>query len=174
MTLRSMVLTTGLVVCASTASAVTFEGTTVGGPTWQRPVEGAPPTSLSGIATAVPYTATPFSVTVSGTYIFVSQTTVPVIWDNFTLLYQGSFDPASALANVLIGDDDFTNTAGMSGFTSVLTAGASYFFITTGFGNSDDGGFSNSIIGPGRVVIPGPIFADGFESGTFTWSATLP
>ncbi len=122
----------------------------------------------------MPYVSTPFSVTLGGTYVFVSQTTVPVIWDNFTLLYQGSFDAASPLANVLLGDDDFTNTAGMSGFTSVLTAGTSYFFITTGFGNSDDGAFSNSIIGPGRVILPGPIFVDGFEDGTFTWSATQP
>ena len=73
-----------------------------------------------------------------------------------------------------LGDDDFTNTAGMSGFTSVLTAGTSYFFITTGFGNSDDGAFSNSIIGPGRVILPGPIFVDGFETGNFTWSSTQP
>ena len=163
-----------LFVCASSANAITFEGTTVGGPTWNRPVEGAPPPSLSGIATAVPYLSTPFSVTLGGTYVFVSQTTVPVIWDNFTLLYEDSFDAATPLANALIGDDDFTNTAGMSGFTSVLTAGTSYFFITTGFGNSDDGAFSNSIIGPGRVILPGPVFVDGFDDGTFTWSATQP
>jgi hypothetical protein len=169
-----MLVAVALFATASAVAAITFEGTTVGGPTWQRPVEGAPPTSLSGIATAVPYVSTPFSVTVGGTYVFVSQTTVPVIWDNFTLLYQGSFAAASPLANVLLGDDDFTNTAGMSGFTSVLTAGTSYFFVTTGFGNSDDGAFSNSIIGPGRVVLPGPVFADGFETGTFIWSVTQP
>ena len=33
---------------------------------------------------------------------------------------------------------------------------------------------SNSIIGPGRVILPGPIFVDGFETGNFTWSSTQP
>ena len=174
MNFRRLLVAVALSVCASSANAITFEGTTVGAPTWNRPVEGAPPPSLSGIATSVPNPSTPCSATLGETYVFVSQTTVPVIWDNFTLLYEDSFDAATPLANALIGDDDFTNTAGMSGFTSVLTAGTSYFFITTGFGNSDDGAFSNSIIGPGRVILPGPIFVDGFETGNFTWSATLP
>ena len=174
MILRRLLVAVAHFAVASAVAAITFEGTTVDGPIWNRPVEGAPPPSLSVIATAVPYLSTPFSVTLGGTYVFVSQTTVPVIWDNFTLLYKDSFDAATPLADVLIGDDNFTNTAGMSGFTSVLTAGTSYFFITTGFTNSDDGAFSNSIIGPGRVILPGPIFVDGFETGNFTWSATQP
>ena len=175
MTIRRLLVATVLFACVATAHAVTYEGTTAGGDPWNRPLEGEPPTALSAIGTAVPFTVTPFTVSVSGNYVFISQALVPLNWDNFTFLYQGSFDAAAPLTNVLIGNDDFDSSIGLSGFTHVLTTGTSYFFITTGFSNSSLGTYSNSIIGPGQVVIPGPIFVDGFESAsTSAWSVSHP
>ena len=174
MDIRRLLAVAVLFACVGTAHAVTFGGTTSGGATWNRPLEGAPPTVLSGIGTAVPYTSTPFTVSVTGLYVFISQASVPLNWDNFTFLYQDSFDAGSPLANVLIGNDDFVSI-GLSGFTYALTTGTSYFYVTTGFGNIDSGNYSNSIIGPGQVVIPGPIFVDGFEAATITaWCTTAP
>ncbi|MCB2027039.1 MAG: PEP-CTERM sorting domain-containing protein, partial [Ottowia sp.] len=72
-------------------------------------------------------------------------------------LYSPSFDPGAALSNGVAGNDDFPNV-GVSGFDNVaLTAGVSYVLVTTGFGNSDFGDYTNTISGIGNVVaVPEP------------------
>jgi hypothetical protein len=144
-----------------------FSGTTAGGPTWNRPIAGTPPTTLSGLATDVPYQVTEFQVSASGLYNFLNLATNPLNWDNYTFLYQGSFNPSAPLANVLIGNDDFPGI-GQSGFNNVLlTAGQTYFFVTTGFDNSDFGAFSTSVTGPGLLLFPTQVIPEPATLGVF-------
>jgi len=133
-----------------------FMGNTTGGPTFNRPVEDGnnPPTSLSGIATAARYTITQLTVGTSGSYTFQSLSANSNTYDNYTFLYQNSFNPASPLTNVLIGNDD-NLSIGMSGITRNLLTGTTYFFINTGFENFDFGAFTSTISGPGIITIGG-------------------
>lgn len=139
---------------ATPAAAVTVIGTTSGGPTFNRPVAGAPPTSLSGVGTAVSYALTPFTVSTTGSYNFLMTGLAPVNWDTYLGLHSTSFNPGSPLVNALVYNDDFP-TIGLSGFTASLTAGTSYIALATGFGNTDAGRYSLEITGPGNVVIGG-------------------
>lgn len=143
----------------ASAQVLTYSATTLGGPIWNRPVEGSPPVApLSGVGTATPLHSQPFYVTVAGDYTFQSTATSPVNWDNYTFLYSPAFNPATPFVNVLIGNDD-NITIGLSGFTFTLTANTQYFFINTGFGNSDDGDFTVDV-----SDIPGG--SDGIFLGT--------
>ncbi len=149
-------------VSVSRADTVTYTGTTVGGPLWNRPVANGnnPPTALSGLATAVPWSAISFTVSLTGSYVFQSVATVPLNWDNYTFLYVNSFNPSTPLMNALIGNDD-NPSIGLSGFTTNLTMGTTYFFVTTGFSNSDAGQFSNTISGPGTITLAGQAVPEG-------------
>jgi hypothetical protein len=140
---------------AALADTVTFTGTTAGQPTWNRPVQGSPPTPPpSGVGTAVPYSVTQLSVSLTGTYTFQCTATNPVAWDNYTFMYQNSFNPASQFTNVLIGNDD-NPTIGLSGFSLNLNAGTTYFFIVTGFANTDFGAWSTTASGQGTITVGG-------------------
>ncbi len=125
-------------------NGLSYSGTTVGGPTFNRPVAGSPPMTLSLVGTAVSYDFVQFSIATAGVYNFLSLSVSPAGWDNFTFLYQNSFNPASPLTNVLIGNDDFP-TIGRSGFSYNLSPGVNYIFVTTGFSNTDAGTFNNSV-----------------------------
>ncbi len=139
------------------AQALDITGTTVGAPLWNRPLAGTPPTGLSGVATAVPYTALTFTVSAAGSYSFLSTATNPANWDNYSFLYLGSFIAAAPLLNALVGNDDFNSTTGLSGFSATLNTGTSYVFVTTGFSNSSAGAYLTSINGPGSInVVPEP------------------
>jgi len=140
----------------SLADTVMFMGNTTGGPTFNRPIDNGnnPPISLSGVATAVRYTITQLTVGTSGSYTFQSISANSNTYDNYTFLYQNSFNPASPLTNVLIGNDD-NLSIGMSGFTSNLLTGTTYFFINTGFENFDFGAFTSTISGTGIITIGG-------------------
>lgn len=147
--------TLAVLLTAGSAMAQVFAGSTTGDPVWTRPVAGNPPTPpLSGVGTATAYDVLAFTVDITGSYTF--QNTAANAWDNYTFLYQNSFDPALPFANVVIGNDD-NPTIGLSGFASNLTAGTTYFFVTTGFGNSDSGDYSLSISGQGiATIVPAP------------------
>jgi PEP-CTERM motif len=130
------------------ANILTYNDTTVGAPTWNRPVANssvAPVPPLSGVGTAVAYHAFAFEVDTAALYNILSTATLG--WDNYTFLYQTSFNPGAPFNNVLIGNDDNPN-AGLSGFSVNLAANQVYVLVTTGFGNTDFGAFSNSIEGP--------------------------
>jgi PEP-CTERM motif-containing protein len=139
------------------ADTVTFTGTTAGGPTWQRPVANGnlpPIPPLSGVGTTVPYSITQLTVGTSGSYTFQCTATSPAGWDNYTFMYQTSFNPLSQFTNVLIGNDD-NPTIGLSGFTLNLNAGTNYFFIVTGFFNDEAGAWSTTASGPGTITVGG-------------------
>jgi len=136
----------------SFADAVTFMGTTSGGSAFNRPIDNGnnPPTALSNLGTAVHYSLTQLSVSVSGSYDFSSVQN----YDGFLVLYFNSFNPVSPLLNALIANDDELDF-GTSGFTINLTASTNYFLITTGALNSDFGTFTNTITGPGQILLDG-------------------
>jgi hypothetical protein len=143
---------------AGHAGSLGFDGTLNGMPVFDRPVERGDraPVALADFGIDMPYSALAFSVSVAGSYSFLST---PVEgWDNYSFLYAGSFNPASPLANVLVGNDD---APGGSGFSRVLDAGKTYVFVTTVFDGDPDqsfwGSFHNSISGPGSVTaVPEP------------------
>ncbi len=150
-----------MITGTASAQVLTYSATTTGGPTWNRPNEGTPPASLSGFATATPFHAQPFYVTVGGNYSFQSTATSPVAWDNYLFLYSPDFNPANPLANALIGNDDFPlpGDIGVSAFTFSLVPNTQYFLINTGFENTDEGDFTVDVSN-----IPGG--SDGIFLGT--------
>lgn len=153
MTLKPLLLAAAMLV-AFQAQAVSISGTTTGAPTFNRTVAGTPPSGLSGVGTAVPYSVTSFAVGTAGVYTFLSIAIGG--WDNFTALYAGTFTPGSGLSNVVVANDDYLNdinNLGVSGFTATLATGTTYRFVTTGFSNTSFGAFTNSITGPGTVTV---------------------
>jgi len=130
---------------ASSANVFTFTGNTTSGPAFNRPLEDL--SGLSAVGTAVRYDTFEFSVSTTAEYTFLSTG----MFDNFTFLYGASFDPSAPLVNALFGNDDLLGFT-TSGFSYTLTAGTMYTLVTTGFGNTDWGSFSETIGGPGRVI----------------------
>jgi hypothetical protein len=135
-------------VSPAQAATFTYSGTTVGAPIWSRPSTGSPPTGLSGQTS--PYDAFQFSVDVSGIYTFSSVNS----FDDANFLYQGSFNPTTPLANIILGQDPYnsgslsTNTP----FTQALTAGTNYFLVKTGWTVVESGAYSNTISGAGNIT----------------------
>lgn len=153
---RIAITALGILSLSVVAMAQTFTGTTIGKPTFNRPLSGTPPAALSGVGTAVQYDVLAFTVNVSGSYVFQNTALGTPVWDNYTFLYSPTFSAAAPLTNVLIGNDDNT-TIGLSGFTFSLTAGTSYKFVTTGFANTDFGDYSLTVRGPGTATLDGVV-----------------
>ena len=153
------------------ASAVTVLGaTTLAGPTYNRPLAGAPPTGLSGVGTAVHYQVTPFTVSASGSYTFLMTAILPAGWDTYLGLHSTAFLPASALTNAIVYNDDFPSI-GLSGFSANLLVGVSYFAVASGFENTDVGTYSLAINGPGNVNVGGG--GQGAVPEPTTWAMLL-
>ena len=155
--------TTTMLTGTVLASSYTYTATVDGVSTWNRPVENGPaaPVDLSLTALNAGYHSKAIIVDTDGDYTFDSTYTGSS-WDNYTFLYLGSFDPLSPLASVLIGNDDGLGGVGTSGFIYSLVAGNTYFFVTTGFSDSDLGTALNSVSGPGSIGTtpePGTLFA---------------
>ena len=151
LTVLSVAVAALALVGTAQADTYGYSGDTTGLATFDRPLAGFG--GLSAFGTDVNYHALTFTVSVGGSYDFLSTASG---WDNFLLLYS-SFDASAPLSNGLIGNDDL-GAIGVSGFSYTLTAGASYTLVTTGFeGGVDFGAFSNSIDGPGAVSpVPEP------------------
>ena len=131
-------------VCA----AQSWNGTTVGKPTFDRPNQGQPPTSTAGSA-SYKYEQKAFAVSTAGTYTI--EATYPAM-DGYLFVYSGSFDPTSPRTNCLSADDDYVTTAG-SQIIITLTAG-SYVGVVSGFLPSDEGAFTVTFTGPAAVSFP--------------------
>jgi len=130
-------------------------GNTTGGPTFNRTLAGAPPTGLSGVGTAVPYSVTQFTVSLGGSYTFVMNSATNG-FDPFLALYSPSFNPASALTNALVANDELNfDNLSASGFIINLASGTNYFLVQTGFNNADFGNFVTVISGPGIINVGG-------------------
>ncbi|QHJ01068.1 hypothetical protein GT347_25635 [Xylophilus rhododendri] len=146
-----------LALCAATAAEASqtysFSGeTTASSPIFAIPKPGSPPTELF-LPGDEPYSAFVFSVSTSGSYSFASTSTG---YDNYTVLYAGSFVPSSPLTNVLIANDDL-GSAEVSGFDYSLAAGTRYVWVNTAFLPMEFGPFSATITGPGQVQALSPV-----------------
>ncbi|SMC60599.1 GEVED domain-containing protein [Moheibacter sediminis] len=129
-----------------------LEGTTVGGPTWDRPL--ADGSGMSAVGVGVTYHVYgPFTVDTAGSYSINSTQE----YDGFIFIYQNAFDPTDPLTNYLAGNDDGDGGIGTSDITVNLATGTEYFLITTGFDPTDSGTFVNTITGPGAVTCDGGI-----------------
>lgn len=147
--LFAVMLVSAAILAGPVAAATTvFSGNTTGGQTYNRPLSGRPPSSLSAVGTAVRFVVTPFNVTVSGNYNFNNTST----YDNFLGVYVGSFNPATPLINALAYDDDAG--PGSNAFISALglTSGLNYFGVSSGFANTDFGAFTLTVDGPGNII----------------------
>lgn len=165
--LKAVLLVLAASAGACVAGIFTYDGDTTGQPVWNRPVPNGdlpPVPPPSDFATAVPYQAVQFSVTLPGTYEFRANTSVfppTPVWDNEGFLYAGSFDASQPMLNVLIGNDEYPPnqipTPGLVGFSYDLVPGTPYYFVSTGYENSDFGPYRLTIRGPGDVVpVPEP------------------
>jgi hypothetical protein len=165
--LKAVFLVTLASAGACVAGTFTYDGDTTGQPVWNRPTPNGnlppqPPPSF--FATAVPYQTVPFTVSQFGTYEFRSDTSVfppTPVWDNEGFLYAGTFDAAQPMANVLIGNDEFPPNQqpipGLVGFSYDLNPGTPYYFVSTGYENTDFGPYRLTIRGPGDIIpVPEP------------------
>ena len=132
-------------------ATVSYSGSTVGSPTYGRPLEDC--SALSAVGTNVNYSVQAFTVDTAGAYDFTSEQDGG--YDGIVFVYTGSFDPANALTNCTAGNDDGAGGIGTSDITGVsLATGTNYFFVTASYGNGETGTFTNTISGPGNIAIP--------------------
>jgi len=150
--------------CASSAAlagALSFDGSTVGGPLWARPLAGSPPTVVSpSLANKVSYQVTAFQVDRNDSFSLIATSGAPTGWDSFTFLYKDSFDASKPLSNVMLGNDRLAGgTDAQSGFTNVsLQAGVTYFFVVSGYSNNQAGAYSAVITAPtGTAFLASPV-----------------
>jgi len=140
------------------ADSFTFFATTTDRSTFNRPYDNGtsgPPAYLSAIGTAVKYVSQSFLVSSSGTYTISSTATTPANWDNFIILYSGSFNAATPLANAVTLNDDLNGVVGRAGFT-----------------NTDSGTAANVITGLGAITLspePGTMFMIASGLGLLIW-----
>ena len=156
-----------LLAAAGSAQAVTYTygGNTTGAPTFDRAQPAFDALSLFG--RSVNYQTLTFTVSLAGTYDFLSTTTsnrpgTNTLWDTVLFLYSPSFSPTAPLINGLIANDDFTSGS-TAGFTFGLVTGTTYVLVTTGFegfassagaqATVDFGTYTNTITGPGNVIV---------------------
>jgi hypothetical protein len=144
-------------VMPATAATIAYAGntSTAGLPTWTPP--------LSSIVT--PYSVQHFTVSADGAYDFsstVPSAGIPILptqaaWFRQIILYTGSFNPNTPLANSPNGQGNFSTLLQTNLGTNFnnLVAGTSYFLVTTGFSApiNNSGAFNNSITGPGNITL---------------------
>jgi hypothetical protein len=169
-------------------------GDTTGGATFARPTSSNtavssfapiyPVDAVSTTVNAVRYQAKTFTVGESGLYRVQSEA-VTAGYDPFTILYRGSFNPASPLTNAIIANDDLGGTA-VSGFDIGLEAGQTYVMVTTGYSNSEFGqyffsttklldfraGFTGSTVG--RPTLDATEFGELFEPDITDFGNAVP
>lgn len=143
--LRAATAALALAVVASPATAQSYNATTVGGPTWTRPLGNC--TGVSAIGTGVRYHVQPVWAASAGLRTFTSVATAPAGWDNFLALYANAFNPATPLAGCVAANDDGPGGIGQSQFSFNMLANTQYFIVTTGFDPDDAGAFTNTVTG---------------------------
>lgn len=145
---RAAILAIGLFgAIIAQAGTLTFTDTTVGGPTWNRPLTL---NNLSGVGTNVAFDVTHIRVDQNDVYTFVSSALAPAGWDNYLVLYANAFTSTSPLTNIIAINDDYPGSGiGTAGFTLALSAGVDYFLVETGFENTHAGSYRTVVTGAG-------------------------
>lgn len=156
---------------AAFAAPVSFSGElTASDPRFNRPLTT---TVLSSVGTNVAYDVYDFHVSANGTYSIESTSFNSGGSDTFLALYQGVFNSASPLANLLAVDDD-SGTGLLSLINQALQADNQYFLVFTSFGNNQFGSYTgvfNAVSGGGQVILGAEDSNDVPEPGTL---ALLP
>ena len=155
--MRTSLACLAIAASAGLASAQSYVNTTVGGPTWDRPVGAGP--SISGLG-PVNYHEQPFFVDTTGLYTIDSLQFDPPAWDGYIHIYENSFNPIDQLTGLIAGDDDGPGGIGTSQVLDLnLNSGTQYFIITSGFAAGDAGMFENTVSGAGTAtfgLVPAP------------------
>ena len=90
----------------------------------------------------------------TGSYSFLSSATST--FNNYLALYATAFDAASVDANLVITNDDNAGATTRAGVANVtLTAGTTYYLVTTGTAADQSGSFIDTIAGPGSFTVLG-------------------
>lgn len=112
-----------------------------GDPSFYRPNEGSPPTSIW--EETVKYDLLPFTIATSGTWSITAKGADGdggTLSDPFLVIYQGSFDPSNPLTNVLAANDDTDNLDSL--VVLLLEAGVDYIAVITSYSNGQLGTYS--------------------------------
>lgn len=141
-----------------------FEGSLqTSDPTYVRSTSG---TTYSSSST-VYHDVLSFTVSTSGSYTF---TQCAAGYDAHASLYQTSFNPAAPSSNFMIADDD-GNSGGCDNdalITISLTAGVTYFLVSTSFSAGTTGAYSWQYTGPAGAVI----YTSAPSTGVLQWYTT--
>lgn len=155
-----------LLPVSARAGSITLNGDTTNGPVFDRPTETGAASFLGG---NVHYNVYQFSITQDGAYNFTLVAGDPGTYDTFLHLYRNGFDPAAAdnssNAFFLAGNDDATSDPAVGSALNGLSllAAETYYLVVDGFSNTDFGGYTATINGPGNIsasVVPEPSAAD--------------
>jgi hypothetical protein len=142
-----LALAAGASAPAFAASAYSFYGTNTNGRTFNRPTVGSP--TLSGKIVA--YSSQPFFVSAAATCRI--QSVQEGSFDGVIYLYQGAFDPASPLTN-LVASSDNNPVLGFSEIPSVaLAASQNYYLVSTSNEPGIFGNFSSQVACTGTAKI---------------------
>lgn len=103
------------------------------------------------------YEVMPFRVTASGMYTLtmLQASFSDGGTDGFFVLYQGTFNPLNPIVNVISVNDDQPSTT-LPLITATLNPGVDYVLVTTTYGSSITGAYTNSLTGPGSIVFSAP------------------
>jgi hypothetical protein len=156
-----------LLVCLTAASTsplaaqLVLHGTTEGASILTRPDTSGNqnyPVSADYRAASSAYAVNPFYTDTDGHFHIASYASALVgyqgSWNNFLILYQGSFDPAKPLQNaVFFNDDIHVNGIRAAGNPSTFstTAFVQYFAVTTGVSLSESGVYTLVLGGRGNT-----------------------
>ena len=139
---------------------------------------GAPPTTLSG--SLVPADPHSWTSSVSGPVTVTSTCTNPASWNNWLLVYAGSFDISNPLTNILYsldgGYSDFSTSpifyASQGVFNSVVSvtfnadAGQVYTIVTTGNAAANVGSYRGTIASAPVLGAPVASFSGTLTAGS--------
>lgn len=148
MRLLTLAVALTAILCAPVLgdSFQTFTGNNANGPTWLRPNEGLPPTTMS--TDTVHYSIQSFKLlTAAHCYITGSQN-----FDGYLHLYRNSFDDHNPFVNLVAGNDDGTAGSGTSyipkqsgTYTTFTLSAGTYYLVTSGYHSDGVGAFQNMV-----------------------------
>lgn len=149
----------GLLAFGNASASASYSGVLDGSsPTFQNP--------LSGTCASCAYDVQAFTVDTDGLYtidaFYPGDTGLDENLDGYLILYADGFDPMDAATGIIGSDDDGPGGSNTSQILDIaLTAGTTYFLVTTSFDDAPTsfgqnlGPFENTIAGAGNVTLVG-------------------